>query len=37
LSLKYIAEEVGRIKGVSLKEITEKTEDNARALFGEIA
>jgi TatD DNase family protein len=36
LSLEYIGEEVARIKGVSLKEVLEKTEDNARVLFDKI-
>lgn len=33
LSLKYIGEEVARIKGVTPEEILEKTEENTRALF----
>jgi TatD DNase family protein len=33
LFVKYVAEEIARIKGVSLKEVASATTENAKALF----
>ena len=34
LYLPYVAKEIADLKGVSLEEVTETTERNARALYG---
>ena len=34
LNLPYVAEEIAQIKGITKEEVIQKTEENARKLFG---